>query len=315
MGYAHCAVLTPEEVMKIDPSLEGFCKEHSTSDETGKLAWHEDSVALWRPGGCIDSYLKNKMGDSFRLCFNKEVIGVAVDNGKVVGLEFKDGSVEIDDGTSAYVFCPGEAIGPLERLGFREPAYAAFAGPSLLLNLPLTEEEQEKYRDFSHCMEVHGVGIVLAWQARCKGDSLFIGVAGTKAFYGDKQPNKDEDFAKDRNLVQLNMINDVLTPYISLACGYDTQGKKLSQEDLSLLESKGLAKRWVGRRAVAYDGFPTLGALYYGGSMVSNARCTTHLGSGGASFAPAAIWASRSFTNGANDSFVQKILHYGDSGR
>ena len=59
-------------------------------------------------------------------------------------------------------------------------------------------------------MEVHGEGIVLAWQARFKDNHLFIGVAGTKAFYGDKQPNKNEDFATNRNLIQLNMMNQVL---------------------------------------------------------------------------------------------------------
>ncbi len=162
-------------------------------------------------------------------------------------------------------------------------------------------------------MEVHNEGIVLAWQARCKESNISIGVAGTKSFYGDKHPNKDEEFAKNRNLVQLNMINHVLPEFMSLACGYQTHGKKISAEELSSLEEKGFARRWVGRRAVAYDGFPTIGSLYCNNRKVSNARCTTHLGSGGVAFGPGAVFISRSSEQGSNDAFVQKILMYADS--
>jgi len=52
-------------------------------------------------------------------------------------------------------------------------------------------------------MEVHKVRIVLAWQARTKENLLFIGVAGTKAFYGDRVPIKEEAFAKNRNLASV----------------------------------------------------------------------------------------------------------------
>jgi hypothetical protein len=164
-------------------------------------------------------------------------------------------------------------------------------------------------------MEVHNEGIVLAWQARFKENNIFIGVGGTKAFYSDKQPNKDEEFAKNRNLIQLNMINNVLPDFISLAYGYDTKGKRLSFEELSLLEDKGIVRRWVGRRAVTYDGFPTIGSLYCNNRKVSNARCTTHLGSGGVSFGPGAVFISRSSEQGSNNAFVQKILMYADSRR
>ncbi len=164
-------------------------------------------------------------------------------------------------------------------------------------------------------MEVHKEGIVLAWQARLKENSIFIGVAGTKAFYGNQQPNKQEEFAKNRNLVQLNMINQVLPEFISLAYGYPTRGKELTSEELLSLENKGLASRWVGRRAVAYDGFPTLGALYCHQHRVHNARCTTHLGSGGVSFGPGAVFISRCAEQEPADEFVQKILQYADSRR
>ena len=77
------------------------------------------------------------------------------------------------------------------------------------------------------------------------------------------------------------MMNDILPDLISLACGYDTKGKVLSAKELIALEDKEIARRWVGRRAVAFDGFPTIGPLYSNSRKVTNARCTTHLGSGG----------------------------------
>lgn len=329
LGYKNCTILSPKEVMAIDPYLEDFCYEHSELDGDMRRVWKSDSIAIWRPGGCLDAriflpkiyaYLKKVMGqDRFQIRFGTEVSGVEFDNSselRVVGLKFRDGShlTENEPGTR-YIFCPGEAVGTLHHLGFDEPTYAGFAGSSLFLTIPLTQDQMKKYRAFSHCMEVHSEGIVLAWQARFIDNQVFIGVAGTKAFYADKQPNKDEEFAKNRNLVQLNMVNDVLPEFISLALGYNTTGKAISSEELAALEKKGIARRWVGRRAVAYDGFPTLGVLYCNNRKVNNARCTTHLGSGGVAFGPGAIFISRSSEQGTSDPFVQKILGYSDSRR
>src|SRR5260221_2097533 len=130
---------------------------------------------------------------------------------------------------------------------------------------------------------------MLALQARAKNDRIFIGVSGTKAFYSDKKPHKDQAFAKNRNLLQLNMVNDVLPEFISLALNRNTKGQKLNAADLSLLEEKKIATRWVGTRAVAYDGFPTLGNVYNTNGKITNARMTTHLGSAGVSFSPAVV--------------------------
>lgn len=335
LGYKKCKILSPAEVMGIDPSLTNFCHSHSNS----KNSWDSDCVALWRPGGCIFTpifipkfyaYLKKVMGqyidsdsqirDRFQLQFGKQVTGIELDadNLRITGLKFSDGSHQHDSQSGIdyrYVFCPGESVGTLSKLGFHEPAYAAFAGPALFLTIPLTENQLKKHHNFSHCMEVHKEGIVLSWQARIQDKNVFIGVGGTKAFYGDKQPKKDEAFAKNRNLVQLNIINQVLPEFISMAFGYDTSGKMLTAEDLMELENKGIALRWVGRRAVAYDGFPTLGALYYNNHKLNNARCTTHLGSGGVSFGPGAVFMSRSSEQQSNDPFIQKILNYSDSRR
>lgn len=341
LGYKNCAILSPHEVVAIDPYLADFCRNHSDLDANMNRIWKNDSVALWRPGGCIDTraflpkfyaYLKKKMGqykdannqvqDCFQIQFDKEVTAIEFDSDvedlKIIGLKFADGTYRLDNKPEIethYIFCPGESVGTLENLGFNEPSYAGFAGASLLINIPLSKDQIEKYKNFSHCMEVHNEGIVLAWQARFKEDKIFIGVAGTKSFYGDKQPNKDEAFGKNRNLVQLNMVNNVLPNFISLAFSYNTEAKALSVEELASLENKGIARRWVGRRAVAYDGFPTIGSLYCNNCKVNNARCTTHLGSGGVSFGPGAVFISRASEMHNNDSFIQKILNYSDSRR
>ncbi len=341
LGYQNCAILSPDEVMAIDPYLTDFCRDHSHVDANTQRIWQHDAVALWRPGGCIDTqvflpkfyaYMKKVMGqyrDSddqlknyFQLQFSKEVTDVEFDPSsidlRIIGLKFSDGTCQLDQqvaNNSRYIFCPGESVGTLHHLGFQEPTYAGFAGAALFISIPCSDDQMEMYKDFSHCMEVHKEGIVLAWQARRKEDHLFIGVAGTKSYYADQQPDKDEAFAKNRNLVQLNMVNHVLPELISLAFGYDTKGKELSAEELAFLEDQGIAYRWVGRRAVAYDGFPTIGSLYHNHQKVQNARCTTHLGSGGVSFGPGAVWMSRNSEKGSNDAFVQKLLTYADSRR
>lgn len=144
-----------------------------------------------------------------------------------------------------------------------------------------------------------------------------FGVAGTKAFYSDQIPHKDQAFAKNRNLLQLNMINDLLPEFISLALGRDTKGEQLGEKDLSQLERNGIAERWVGTRAVAYDGFPTLGAVYHKENKVNNARCTTHLGSGGGSFSPGSVLVSRKALDKESelDQSTQDVLQYASSNR
>ncbi len=335
LGYSQCKLLTPDEVMAIDPSLRYFCMDHSELNDVEDRVWKKDAAALWRPGGCLSAYdflpsfyayLKKVMGtyvdalgqiqDRFRLEFNKEVMEVTLNEDlQIVGLKFQDGSVAQNDPAECnYVFCPGESVGTLKRLGFDEPAYAGFAGASLHLSIPLSSEQLDIYKNFNHCMEVHKVGIVLAWQARCKDNQLLLHVGGTKAFYGDKAPQIHEAFATNRHLVQLNMLNDVLPEMVSIACDRNTKASQLTLDDLSQLENKKILHRWVGRRAVAYDGFPTLGALFINGHKINNARCTTHMGSGGVSFAPAAVQVSQNFEQ-TDDPFTMKVLQYADSRR
>jgi hypothetical protein len=336
LGYNQCTILSPDAVMTIDPFLTDFCLKNSTNN-----VWNNDAVALWRPGGCIDTqtflpkfyeYLKNKMGkyadengeqrDCFQIQFGKKVTGIEFTKNNdektiAAGLKFEDGTVvrNNNNNQTQYVFCPGEAVGTLKQLGLNEPAYAGFAGVSLLLNIDIPADKINEYKSFGHCMEVHQEGVILAWQARFKNNKIFIGVAGTKSFYADQRPTTDQEFAQNRNLLQLNMINDVLPQFISLALKRNTNGEKLTETDLKDLELRNIATRWAGVRSVVYDGFPTLGYARKDGETVENARCTTHLGSGGGSFSPAAVIISRNALTETRDEFTQKILDYGNSAR
>jgi hypothetical protein len=318
LGYDGCMILSPDEVIGIDPFLRDFCNDHC--EVNGQ--WKSDCSALWRPGGCISTsiflpkfyaYLKKIMGAYFHVEFNTEVVAVELKDDMIACLKFSSSTLNLD-GDTFCLFCPGESVGTLSRLGFDEPAFAGFAGPSLTLDIPLSSAEKDRYKHFSHYMEVHKVGICLAWQARYKNDKIILGVAGTKAFYGDQLPTIDQEFAKNRHLLHLNTINEVLPEVISLACGFATTGVALKVDIIPFLEDQGILKRWVGRRAVAYDGFPTLGPLYRKGLKVSNGRCTTHLGSGGVSVAPAAVHISRHCEQ-EQDAFAKKILHYASSMR
>ena len=349
LGYKNCKTLSPDEVLALDPSLAGFCSRHSTGEPRHRL-WKGDSIALWRPGGCLDTqvflpklagYLEKIMGtyankkrekkDCFQIKFNKKVTGIIFEPQStdyvIKGLMFADGTQtrqKTDDKNVIYAFSPGEAVGTLAGLGCSEPAYAGFAGASLSLTLPLSGQRLEEFQGFSHCMEVHRPGVVLAWQARIKDGNLFLGGAGTKSYYGDCEPKVSEAFATNRNLLQLNMFNDVLPQVVSLALGRDTAGQQLIEQDMEILTERKIANRWVGRRSVTFDGFPTLGYLYHKGKKVSNATCATHAGSGGGSFSLILALLSQSIMDAdakkeaeglLGKAFVQEALGYGDSRR
>jgi hypothetical protein len=322
LGYVHSTILSAQEVIKLDSSLAGFCKANSESNGP----WKSDAVAVWRPGGCIDpiflpklyDYLRDKMGkddnskDRFKLKLNKEVVEVGLYGNLIQYLKFASGKITSQKHrylSSTYVFCPGEAVGTLKKLGFEEPASIGIAGASLRLDIPLTFDQQLEFSDFNNAITILCASIGLSCQARLKEGKLFIGVAGGQAFYGDQKPSKDQDFCKTINLLQLNVINDVWPQFVSLALGIDTRGCKMTREHLTELEEKDIAKRWVGTRAVAYDGFPTLGILYKDDTPIQNARTTTSLGSGGVSFSPICVQISQaSLQKVTNDQFVDKVL-------
>lgn len=64
-----------------------------------------------------------------------------------------------------------------------------------------------------------------------------------------------------------------------------------------------------------YDNLPLFGDLYQGDTKISNVRATTGLGSGGASFGPAAVWASRFSKSNEKDPLAEKILVASNSTR
>ncbi len=341
IGYQNCAFLSPQEVVVIDPFLEDFCKSRSTAD--GR--WQDDAAAIWRPGGCLDAsrflpefyeYMRKSMGqytnksgvvkDCFRLKFDREVVEVGLETyenqATIGGLRFRTGKVQINKSIdkTRYVFAPGESVGTLTRLGIKEPSYTGFAGVALRLNIPLSEEEIARYKNFNHCMEVHQDGVVLAWQARYFDGKIIIAGAGTKALYGEEAPTTDQAFAKTNNLIQLQMFNDVLPQFVSKALGRPTLGQRLTQEDMKTLEDAGIAKRSAGRRAVAYDGVITAGPAYTAnGERIQHATITTHLGSGGVSSGPGAVIATLSSVDPdfefSTHPVIQNILKYSQTVR
>lgn len=322
LGAHQSCVLTPQQVMDIDPYLSDFCRAHSERNTQGELVWKRDAAAVWRPGGCLDTrvflplffeYLQKQFGtytndkgevkDCLRFKFDRRVAHVlfqpARNNAvRIAGLHFfnsqgHDGYRFSKYQKDNYVFCPGEKVGTLQALGFQEPAYAGFAGPSLALRIPLNAKQVEEFGQLNHCMEVQQEGVVLAWQARMLNGCLQIGVAGTKAYYSDKKPENSHAFALNRHVLQLNIINNMLPRVVSIALGRDTTGETLTLQDLEILERRGIAVSWVGVRAVFFDGGPVVGRLYAGKYEVENARATTGAGSGGVSFAPVLVKASR----------------------
>jgi hypothetical protein len=167
-------------------------------------------------------------------------------------------------------------------------------------------------------MEVHQKGIVLAWQARYVDGNILIGGAGTKALYGEEIPTTSQAFALTNNLKQLQMFNDVLPQFISKALGRSTKGETLTHEDMKFLETHKIAKRWAGRRAVAYDGVITAGPAYTAeGIRIKHATITTHLGSGGVSSGPGAVIATLSSEEPDYEfhshPVIQNILKYSQS--
>lgn len=301
-GYKYSSTLAPDEVIQRDPSLTKFVESHSTGQSPHRR-WDDNTIAVWRPGGCLDTerflpngitYLKSNMKERFNIHYNKEVVTVNFANhssGELVitGLGFKDGAgISFENPEDIrFDFIPGESVGTLEKLGFDESPYAGFAGCSLKLEVDISHRPEllEKYKNFKHHMEVHKPGIVLAWQARNRDGKLFIGGAGTKAFYGPIEP-KPGDMFTSNNLKQLQMFRDVLPDIVALALDVAVEKlpEQMTQQHLDTLVETGKATRWVGRRSLRYNGMPSVGFVYHKGKKVRNGTTITHAGSGGGSF-------------------------------
>jgi hypothetical protein len=346
MGYAKSAIVSPDEAEKEDPALANFCARYSQQEATSsQRQWLAGAVAVRRPGGCIvpnffEAFLeqlnvrmgtyKNEVGKEkpcLRVRYGREVKGVLYSEPDTIkGLSVFDKargvSYEKSEKPSLYkhtnyVFTPGESVGTLSGLGFKEPASGGFAGASLRLRVPyekMTAELKKKYASTLCYREVHkprpGPEVVLAYQLTSEGASIILKLAGTKAFYGDVKPEASQEFAQNRGHLLLQTMNELHPDLLTAASGENTAEKNLTKEDLARLIASGVLQLWVGRRAVAYDKSPTLGALYRAddGTKVSNAHCTTHLGSGGVSAAHFAVKVARHKTEEPADAFVAEAL-------
>jgi hypothetical protein len=182
LGYEYSQVLSPEEVMRRDPYLREFCMEHADLDSTGTRVWKSTASAVWRPGGCIDTcvflplfheYLTQKMGtytnaqgkvkNNFRVHYDRKVEGLSLvqDHAReqrITGVRFF-GQDQVkknkhDFKQSQYLFCPGENVGTLKKLGLPEPEYTRFAGPSLRLMIDLSPEQIKALKDEQLVQEV-----------------------------------------------------------------------------------------------------------------------------------------------------------------
>ena len=337
LGYKATKLLSPDEVIQRDPTLKSYVLKYSVMHKDKGRMWARGACAIWRPGGCLNAhefmpkliaYLEQQMNKDklrFQVLFDHKVVKAGLNsNATITQLEGESASKQrktfVVNPTDQVIFVPGEAVGTLEAVGFKEPYHAIFAGPSLTLTFPVTDKTPELLKTLDHCMEIRQKGVVLAWQAKCVGEKITIGIGGTKAFYAQTLPKNSEAFARNRHVLQLNEANNLYPALFSEVLNKPTTGKRLSEKDLNRLINNNIASVWVGARAVAYDGYPTLGKLYKDNKVVTNARTTTHLGSGGVSFAHGSIMMSKRAMEADNSSvklssLENKVIHYSDSRR
>lgn len=319
LGDDQCEILSPDKTMGLDPALTEFVMMHSEVNDTAERVWHSDSVALWRPGGCVDGrvllptlhkYLEEETEGRFQIQFGRKVTGVRYDaasaDTRILGLEFAGGDYQ-EYPDARFVFCPGEAVGTLASLGFQAPVDGGFGGASLKLMIPISEDMVFP-RDVDHCMEAHigpGLGgpevdVVLPFQTRVieqdGKEFLSVGVAGTKAWYDLVKPQLTDEFVQVRTFHQAQIIEKILPWAMRMArkaTGLSEEGA-LTKAGLDALEAAGIAKKRAGVRSVVPDCLPTLADLYQAisGNKVLNAIVATHFGSGGVSYALIGVVAS-----------------------
>ena len=94
LGYTHCTLLSPAEVVALDPYLKSFVSDNSELKGSTRV-WKHDATALWRPGGCLDARtFLPKFYDylGVHLHFNKAVTGAMLDaNANITGLQSATG--------------------------------------------------------------------------------------------------------------------------------------------------------------------------------------------------------------------------------
>ncbi len=323
IGYTRTCALTPSQVLDFDPSLQEFCAKYVDNDQQ---QWKPGSGAILRPGGCINArkflpklldYLTAHMGryqsdneetglkikPCFKVKYDSTVIGIErmlQSDGKerVTGLGIQ-GVQKIHRNRhpypTHYLFAPGNQVNALQQMGFTTIVNAGFAGVSTTLHVNIPEDLLSKYGTLEQHQEVHQNGIVVSWQARFdkSTNQLIIGVAGMKAYHGDVPPDLWGNFAQNRGLLQLQMIDKFFPELIDIALGREPSKPEirlpLSKENFEHLKDSGALILWVGVRAVAPDNYPSIGPLSVQGRLFANASTVTNAGSGGVAFGLIAV--------------------------
>ncbi len=332
-GRRAARVLTPDEVVKIDPSLERFCIDHSTVQSDGSRQWDNATSAIWRPGGSVNTgkflidfakWLETKTNDpdrglSSQFFYGHKVTKLHFDtrdpqHPRAIGLNYQntqqarqeeEKTITFPDKETEVVLTPGSNTQTISNLGLVNLPCAKFAGVSLTLEIDCsTFNSEEKLKMINHCMEPRNPGIVLAWHADYdEGKKILrIGVAGTKAFYADVDVKPEDEFVINRSLVQLQMINSFYPECIAHALGLSApiDSSQLTLAHMDYLKQREIATVKCGSRSVYFDvapgiGKPCLKTQDGTGPEVENVVVVTGAGSGGISNGPSMPIVGRFF--------------------
>lgn len=303
-GYQHVKMLSPEELLQLDPGFKSFCERHSTPD-AGKRKWNNGAGVIFRPGGCIHTpaflanfaaYLQRQMGTYLNEA-GKEKPCFKIKLGEVTGLSFsakgnrveafqvnnKSKSIKRHYEHEHFILSPGENVGTVRRLGLFEPAHARFIGFSLKLIVPedLVIKAGFSLTYLSNMAIRTGNASSSVVQVGKFNGSFVLRMGGLKAFSGLDQPNLQAEYAIAASIYQLNMLNQVYSSLISACLGRNTQHLQLGKSDLDELLNKKYLERQIGSRACRADGVPTIDIAENHKGPLENVIVATHFSSGG----------------------------------
>lgn len=304
-GYKHAQLVSPDNLLKLDTSFKTYVNSYSTLNENSIRVWNKGAGVILRPGGCVNTplflkkfseYMQKIMG-TYLTEKGIEKPRFKVKLGEVTGLQYaKDKNhvlaFEVDKQQKTnkhhyiqenFILCPGEKIGTVRRFGLFEPPHARFVGFSLKLSIPEDLVFKAGFSlDYKSNMAIRtGAVSSSVVQVGKFGEQFSLGIGGLKAFLGLDDPDLNADYAIKASLYQLNMLNKVYAPFISVCLGKNTQGTLLTSDDLNVLIKNKFLTRWTGSRACAFDGAPTVDYGYNGQGQVDNLLIATHLSSGG----------------------------------
>ncbi|ARB92107.1 FAD-binding oxidoreductase [Legionella longbeachae] len=314
-GYQQAQLISPDELIQLDSSFQLFYENYSTTRSDGVRCWNPGAGVILRPGGCINTpvflskfvdYLTRVMGTYLtedgkeKPCFKAKLgevvgLGYSVEKNHVSQFHIADKKATIKKrnyNSNDFILCPGESVGTLRRFGLFEPPHARFAGFSLKLILPERLVLKAGFKmDYKCNLAIRtGVASSSVVQVGKFGESFTLGIGGMKAFLGLDEPDLNADYAIKASVYQLNVLNQIYAPLISVCLDRDTRCITLGQQELDQLIRDRFLTRWTGARACAYDGVPTIcyGQNEYG--SIKNLIVATHLSSGGVTNAPGSAY-------------------------